>query len=213
MFTLKKSAALVGMISVLGIGAMGIGGSASAAILGTKHNLTIAPASQTGTTETCIFCHTPHNAAAATAGPLWNRNTDNTGYTMYSSSTIDMTVGTAPQGVSLACLSCHDGVISYNSVVNTGGATILPASTVMTGANMVGKVLTSDHPISITYDITKDTDFNAAVSGKVDTLPLYGASSDQVECGSCHDPHESTNAKFLRKTNGASALCLTCHKK
>ena len=33
-----------------------------------------------------------------------------------------------------------------------------------------------------------------------------------VECASCHDPH-STNPTFLRISNGASAVCLTCHAK
>ncbi len=39
-----------------------------------------------------------------------------------------------------------------------------------------------------------------------------------VECGSCHNVHDpglgmSPSGKFLRVSNAASALCLTCHKK
>lgn len=34
-----------------------------------------------------------------------------------------------------------------------------------------------------------------------------------VECGSCHDPHNYTNATFLRRANAGSALCLSCHVK
>lgn len=39
-----------------------------------------------------------------------------------------------------------------------------------------------------------------------------------VECGSCHDPHNSDNAggtqvSFLRTSNAASAVCTACHTK
>jgi len=34
-----------------------------------------------------------------------------------------------------------------------------------------------------------------------------------VECGSCHDPHNSTNPTFLRVANASSNLCLSCHVK
>lgn len=52
-------------------------------------------------------------------------------------------------------------------------------------------------------------------------LPLYprqegdDASAPEVphiECSSCHDPHNSRET-FLRVSNSASALCLTCHSK
>jgi predicted CXXCH cytochrome family protein len=39
-----------------------------------------------------------------------------------------------------------------------------------------------------------------------------------VECGSCHDPHNSSSegtnqVAFLRTTNAASAVCVACHTK
>lgn len=34
-----------------------------------------------------------------------------------------------------------------------------------------------------------------------------------VECGSCHDPHSSTNNTFLRVSNTGSGVCLSCHVK
>lgn len=34
-----------------------------------------------------------------------------------------------------------------------------------------------------------------------------------VECGSCHDPHSSTNNTFLRVSNAGSGVCLSCHVK
>src|SRR3990172_11527192 len=73
----------------------------AANVQGTKHDLSI-PAAWGGTgpgpiradvssfvSEICVFCHTPHGAAAAAAGaPLWNKNVDpasDPGYVEYSS--------------------------------------------------------------------------------------------------------------------------------
>lgn len=47
-------------------------------------------------------------------------------------------------------------------------------------------------------------------------LSLYtrsGVTGPMVECASCHDPHSTTNGTFLRVSNAASGLCLTCHIK
>ena len=67
--------------------------------------------------ETCIYCHTPHNASSA--APLWNRQLPElSDYQMYSSPNLDSKVGQAPDGVSLACLSCHDGSVAVDSVLN-----------------------------------------------------------------------------------------------
>jgi predicted CXXCH cytochrome family protein len=40
-----------------------------------------------------------------------------------------------------------------------------------------------------------------------------GGVGPSVECASCHDPHNNTNATFLRISNTGSAVCLACHNK
>jgi predicted CXXCH cytochrome family protein len=87
-------------------------------------------------------------------------------------------------------------------------------------ATDVTQVLTNDHPISVTYDDTADTGGAGGASGFValatvqgGSLPLFGASNNQVECASCHNPHETGTVPFLRVSNAASALCTTCHSK
>lgn len=71
--------------------------------------------------EVCVYCHTPHGAQTGSA-PLWNRTLPTSGnYTPYSSSTIDTNVG-QPDGISLACLSCHDGTIAVDSIINKPGS-------------------------------------------------------------------------------------------
>jgi len=66
--------------------------------------------------ETCIYCHTPHNSNPI--APLWNRNLPNpSGYQMYTSPNFDSRVPVI-DGISLACLSCHDGSVAVDSINN-----------------------------------------------------------------------------------------------
>ena len=82
--------------------------------------------------EVCIFCHTPHAGladvkGAAGAAPLWNhRLPTDTAFTPYSSQNFDAMDSLAtpgrPKGVSLACLSCHDGAIAFDALINATGS-------------------------------------------------------------------------------------------
>jgi cytochrome c553 len=77
-----------------------------------------------GVQEVCVFCHTPHGGRTDTSDgtpPLWNRADPSTVYTMYSSVTFDGSAS-APLGVSLACLSCHDGVMAMDALINYSGS-------------------------------------------------------------------------------------------
>ncbi len=209
---------------------VGVGSAAAQGITGTFHDLR-AKATTTGATITqiCIFCHTPHNSVAPAdmPVPLWNRDNPAGTFTMYSSPTMNMTVAGSPQGVSLACLSCHDGVTAYDALKDvpfgwTPGSIPNTMRASWAIGNAASASLTNDHPISVTYNVGTgpgmDPAFNAATSGKVGALPLYGASADQVECASCHDVHNfGTSAggtrPFLRVSKDASAICTTCHIK
>ncbi len=177
----------------------------------------------------CVYCHYPHNAS--TSAPLWNRADPGGPYNMYDSPTIDMTIAGAPQAVSLACLSCHDGTVALDAVSNvplgvTGYASTGNAITYCTtgchngtggepdfrGGN-VGTDLSDDHPISVTYDPTQDTDFQSIANAQTAGAVFYGTGVDQVECGSCHNPHTEGNRPFLRVSNADSNLCYACHIK
>jgi len=80
------------------------------------------------TTEVCVFCHTPHGgqpSSSVNSVPLWNRALpDGAGYTMYDSPNFDGKPSQTgqPIGVSLACLSCHDGTIGIDSLINAPGS-------------------------------------------------------------------------------------------
>lgn len=79
------------------------------------------------TNEICIYCHTPHQSdtSLSTQGvPIWNRNmaSQATTYNMYDSPTYDATTDITPSGVSKACLSCHDGTVGINQLMNNRGS-------------------------------------------------------------------------------------------
>ncbi len=235
--SITKTMLLV-MIALVSI--MMVAQIAKAGVKNSKHDLsqgslTAGPKSglaAAGTDQICIFCHTPH--FSGTAAPLWNRTLPTVpgSYQMYTSPTMDMLQVTSgqPVGVSLACLSCHDGTVAFDALLNKPGSGIgvptgwtfsLSTTSKMDATNspsaMLGQDLRNDHPISIIYNTTAgvggDAAFNAAVTGKVGTLPLFGASKNQVECASCHDVHGGAAAPFLRLANTGSVLCLTCHIK
>jgi len=98
-------------------------------IVQTKHNLSSAGLttqvnSFSGTTEVCVFCHTPHGSDTAAAVPLWNRqlNHGQTYQTYDTLGTSSLNGGVLPVGsVSIACLSCHDGTQAMNLMLNQPG--------------------------------------------------------------------------------------------
>lgn len=214
--------------------AAGYATQAQAAVTGTMHDLTTGAVSTAdAAASVCGFCHSPHTEAGGPA-PLWNRGAAGaTGtFTMYTSPTMDMALVSAgtPVGISMACLSCHDGATALDNLINGGGSggynaagasqgwtfvgTTAPIGGFMNPASVttIGNDLSGDHPISIVYDDTLDpSGFNTLAAVQATTLQLYGGGANQVECATCHDPHDTTNPTFLRVP--ASGLCSTCHTK
>ncbi len=97
-------------------------------IANTRHNLTQAgipgrifmDAHRNDYEEVCVYCHTPHGANPSVDAPLWNRARSSATYTTYDqlgTSTLTQTV-TAPGPNSITCLSCHDGTLAIDSVIN-----------------------------------------------------------------------------------------------
>ena len=78
--------------------------------------------------QTCVFCHTPHGGANSI--PNWNRSTPTgTTYQLYTSSTSDVTTTGAQiaASVSGACMSCHDGTMAMDVLLNVNGLPFTPA--------------------------------------------------------------------------------------
>jgi predicted CXXCH cytochrome family protein len=209
---------------------------AQAGIIGSKHDLSID-----ASVQLCVHCHTPHNASTQTGlenTPLWNRKITNLdAFTPYTSPTMTQTCPTRPSGLSLVCLSCHDGTGGgavhsgdQHNVINrpraggvSGGSNIDGAACVKchTGtlngiyskalSVMAGPDLSNDHPISMPYPISNSNYQTPpdALKGWSDVKLFEG----KVECPSCHAVHDPSNAPFLRTNNSGSTMCLRCHNK
>ena len=201
--------------------------SLSAAITGTKHDLSsTGPGAKTNVTQTCVFCHTPHGAAVAGTAPLWNKTTTaTTGFTMYSSATLSGTVDATPTGASMACFTCHDGTQAVGNIINlpngtasvtyTAGGGVNATGFIASGTGLLGKDLTNDHPVAITYQQNLDASLVNPTAFAANTVRLFptNANGSKVQCASCHDVHNNTNAPFLRVSMTNSALCTACHIK
>ncbi|MBI5647458.1 MAG: cytochrome C [Ignavibacteriae bacterium] len=207
-------------------------GTAGAQITGSSHDFKNSTTYTWNTTgEICVTCHAPHNAAQKTQGPLWNHAVSTASYTMYdnTSTGANKTTGTqnstAPTSLGSAskiCMACHDGSVGLG---NFGGTTT--NTTYLTGSALLGTALDDDHPISITYNSALATADGELADPSTTNVTLYGASTpqgllkdhmlynDKIECASCHDVHNKSGSStsLLKKSNSASALCLTCHTK
>ncbi|MGZ8899464.1 MAG: hypothetical protein ACXW3Z_05150, partial [Limisphaerales bacterium] len=64
----------------------------------------------------CSACHSAHHTDPNQVAPLWNHATTVAAFTPYTSPTLHATART-PDGVSLACLSCHDGTVAVNQAI------------------------------------------------------------------------------------------------
>ncbi len=195
----------------------------------------------------CGPCHQPHHADS-TVIPLWGHTTSQGPWTMYSALNSPTFIAApsqspTPTGISLACLSCHDGTVAVNSY---GGQIQGGSGVIITNSARIGTDLTHTHPISFVY--------NAALVGtgpnqdkflyNPDTTQVLTPSSGtfvpgndmtvngfllggnhRVECNSCHDVHNQVGTPFdinnnpklvkiVGTQNGrGSLLCRSCHNK
>lgn len=176
----------------------------------------------------CLPCHTPHRAnLSVTDAPLWNHALTTQAYVLYTSPTLNATVG-QPGGNSRLCLSCHDGSVAVGNFGTNTGATNFIAAGARIGTGTAPNIsLRSEHPIGMTYDaalVTADGSLRAVTtaanigagteqrSGTIASNLLFGG---RMECASCHDVHN----RFVAATGGSmlkiapNALCTTCHAK
>ena len=166
----------------------------------------------------CRSCHTPHNALDVQI-PLWGYVPPTPGaYIQYTSDTINATMGD-PNGISKMCMGCHN-----TAVTPTGKG--------------IGLDMRRTHPVSFTYDAALaaadgglwDPEVTPSGIGQRGVLGLgtishdmlRGTDHNQIECVSCHEPHDKygfgkgsggDSLAYLVMDNTAGQLCKTCHKK
>jgi len=228
---MKKVLVLVAAIAMFATPALaGVGVSL---MDGTAHDLAGAYASDGG--RICVYCHTPHYGVSVAGAPLWNRDTYAvsalTNAYDYNSSTLNVTSYDFTGGDIRLCLSCHDGQAgNTNLTLVNGSQNVAIGSIALSGGVIVEESgslavgLSDDHPVGFDYSpalATADGELYTPTSGTATDDLLFGAAATDggfVYCSSCHDVHAQGTAAagtspFLRTTNSASALCVTCHIK
>jgi hypothetical protein len=218
----NKTAAIL-----LVIGLLAASSAAYAQVTGiaaTKHNLSSSgtQAIKGQTAEICIYCHTPHGGQKAIqddTGPLWNRNYTPGTFQVYASYTLDATPSNPPTSVSKACLSCHDGTLGLNQLLNNAGpgSGTNPATDPnpiggASGTNnmaLIGTDLRDDHPVSMIYGDAKSYGTGAAIGTDSHAAGFRGATTigtrPVVQNGSITLPLYGTS------TANGKVECGSCH--
>jgi predicted CXXCH cytochrome family protein len=170
-------------------------------IAGSPHDFSAQPWSGG---DLCAVCHSDDTS--------WSHELTSAIFNLYNSSTIDAVDIGQPEGDSRYCLSCHDGTVAIDSF---GGST---GWYYMWGPAYIGTDLSGKHPISFTYDTNlaaidpKLSDPLFTPSGLGGSIAEDMLSFNKLECSSCHNVHnEDWNNYMLKKPNGGSDLCYTCH--
>jgi predicted CXXCH cytochrome family protein len=91
------------------------------------------------------------------------------------------------------CLGCHDGMIAKE--INSGES----------GQNSSGVDLNKSHPMSVDY-MTAFSRKGAKRLRHPSTLGPLKLYEGKVECGSCHDTHQSFRLRMSKRD-----LCFQCH--
>lgn len=164
-----------------------------------------------GEKSVCIFCHTQHGQST-TPGALWNRYNSNISYIPYRSTTAKARPG-QPTGASKLCLSCHDGTVAMGmlrsttrEVKFTGGFRSIPR-----GRGNLGTDLSDDHPISFVYDKALANANGQLRDPALLTRGVHLDRNGELQCTTCHDPHNNQFGKFLVMDNSQAELCIICH--
>jgi hypothetical protein len=234
----------------------------AATIVGSKHDFSTSPSDPPGLLrpfaggfqvnadstgygmvidEICVFCHTPHGASmdAQTNTLLWNRIPSNYTYKTYSSASMTNpapdTADKKPTGISMMCMSCHDGVtsIAVNTLLNAPGrgnpavsidplfgldppgaiSNVYTPSTLGWGAN-IGNTLPGGTTIDLSNDHPISFDWPTGKQGLLvpTNLRLFGP-NNRIECATCHKVHDPSIEPFLAMSNSQSLMCRSCHIK
>jgi predicted CXXCH cytochrome family protein len=207
-------------------------GYAQSVIAGGPHDLSNGSALRNTNTaidgQTCVFCHVPHGGN--TSIPLWNRTpVSGAGYQLYSSTTTSSvaTVAGVTYGVSGACMSCHDGSIAVDVLLNLNGtprptgfitftrqgtakatysSSGTGASNVMSsGPPTLGADLRNDHPVAITYELAR-----AQTPSEFVTQTLVSG-TNRIQVGASNPLPLFAPPGSTGTTANATVECASCH--
>lgn len=221
-------------LKVLFVVALAIPTMASAVISNTKHNLTTTGPGTVkfsdASADMCKFCHLVHDANTLN-GTLWARAAPTgVGFTTPNATSdgtaLDATNAALGAG-STKCLSCHDGTVALNVVVNGVGVGQIVAGTntaagntaAQTTAGLAGVALrgptylanlNGQHPVGIAF---------AGQTGGTASINEYGSAS-QTGCAAgvpicvtgATTPTAGAYIKLYGTFGAAQVECSSCHE-
>ena len=191
-------------------------------IANTKHDLsaTSTAAIKSATqADTCVFCHVTHSSQPGVARPLWSHTMTNQNLTWAPTTTVRGTtlptsVSSAALAGSRACMSCHDGTVALGDLLTGTGGTVsgpnVTAGKLSGGINLLNpSTMQTNHPLGVPKPgvVAGFTGFKVVPSSSA----VNYDSSGNVQCDSCHNPHDDTFAPFLKINPTGGAICFTCH--
>lgn len=166
----------------------------SGGITNTRHNLTqsFVGAGQVAMdqyrnqyNEVCVYCHTPHGSSSNVEAPLWNRSTSTTAYTLYSTLNTTSLSGSVhnPGLNSLTCLSCHDGTVAIDSVINMPGSGSYSAAQMLVNADKTSGDWNTSQAFLDTWSQAGNAGPAAGAAGKHFVL---AGDTGFSNCSNCH---------------------------
>ena len=228
------------LISIFVIGALAA--TASVALAGTSprtgvngsfHDITylgatIGSYNQDDFQRVCIFCHTPHNAQAATGGvpaPLWNHDISTvnlTPYTWAAPANLPITFNADPLvGPSRLCMSCHDGVTAVDSHGPDAGVGTARGnnngSQVLTSAGRYIDNLSVTHPVGFLYQDAIDARPGEIIDPSsffIDRVPsaAAAAAANTTPAQRAATGFTYTTKKISDTLYGGYLTCASCHE-
>lgn len=167
--------------------------------------------------QTCIYCHTPHNAGQTRL--LWNKaGNGNTTFKLYTSSPTLSTIAKASalglDSPSLICLSCHDGKTAMN-VLHSGGQGDL-ASTVpgLSGYPADSRLAYGSVP-QVLPEFVFGTDPGPGIGGPATELmndhPIGFSYPDAQNEKTATNLHATIDARIKLFGPSKNVECSTCH--
>lgn len=161
-------------------------------------------------TNSCSYCHIPHNGSTST--PLWNQTLSTQTYGVYSSDTSQNTAQPAVNRSSMLCLSCHDGTVAVGQTLGIGTLKMTGTMTDVFGTKLQGS-----HPFSLQLPLKDAANLVSTLAASHTTRDATVKLVDgNIECSTCHDVHNQFKDKraqeFLVRDNTGGQLCLACHE-
>ena len=161
----------------------------------------------------CLFCHAPHSGLSI-GKALWSQQLSTATYATLYTGTLNPEQQPTLGSSSNLCLSCHDGTVAVGQTTPYGA---IQTKGTMNPQDLFVNSLQSVHPFNFTLPLDPTTPnlWPEVIAGTGTHNPAVKLIDRNVQCTSCHDPHnqfiDPVSKKFLVMDNTGSALCLACH--